>query len=93
MNLSTSRAFVKERFASSGWERIVARLPQEDLDTVWETLILPTGWYTTTRSIRAFSTAMEIEGSAQPSQGSVTSWGCARRSRTSSFITRRRSRS
>jgi hypothetical protein len=60
MNLSTSRAFVKERFGQDGWERVAARLPPDDREKVWETLILPTGWYDYPIHHR-FLDAMELE--------------------------------
>lgn len=45
MNLGQSRAYIKERFKEVGWAKVVARLPEKDVAEVWETLILPTGWY------------------------------------------------
>jgi hypothetical protein len=45
MNLGAARAYVKERFKDVGWNRLVARLPERDVAEVWDTLILPTGWY------------------------------------------------
>lgn len=45
LNLTGLRTFVKERFQEVGWSQLIARLPGEDVLQVWETLILPTGWY------------------------------------------------
>jgi len=45
LNLGAARAYVKERFHEAGWNRMLARLPPKDVEEVWETLILPTGWY------------------------------------------------
>ncbi|HZS37203.1 MAG TPA: hypothetical protein VFF06_10265 [Polyangia bacterium] len=44
MALATTRAYAKEAFEKSGWEGLIAELPAADAK-VWETLILPTGWY------------------------------------------------
>lgn len=45
LNLGAARAYVKERFHEAGWRRMLARLPRKDIDEVWDTLILPSGWY------------------------------------------------
>ena len=45
LNLGAARAYVKERFHEDGWKRMLARLPRKDIDEVWDSLILPTGWY------------------------------------------------
>ncbi len=44
MALATARAYAKEAFEQTGWEALLTELPAAERK-VWESLILPTGWY------------------------------------------------
>jgi hypothetical protein len=45
IGLSASRAYVKERFGAVGWQELLAALPDERSVAIWDSLILPSGWY------------------------------------------------
>jgi hypothetical protein len=69
LNLGGLRGFVKERFHDAGWKQILARLPAEDVAEVWDTLILPTGWYSYAIQARFLDAFDELFISGDPQLG------------------------